>query len=310
LSIEFAPSKISWLASKGLHHLPLIKEIVEKKEVTQAVKHAEKSLTYKCHFKVVNSQWASRALPCGAKEIQESLAGMDRSFGFMLGDFEQSKHWSRVFEYPYAVNELSHISRPGRILDCGSGLVSIQFYLAGLGFEIHSLDYDMRTLEKVSLIARKHRIEGVKPTFGSVLDLPFESGYFDGAMCISVLEHVIQVSRENSNVILSAAINELLRVLKVGAPLVLTFDVNFAKDQTDPAIAAYGLKLAQYEALCKYFGIEAEPLPEGRLFSSDTKEGSLMGENLAVYTVTIVKTMTSRHAMTLDPTFDLCRFRI
>lgn len=290
MSIEFAPSKLSWLASKGLHHVPLIKEIVERKEITQAVKHANTSLSHKCRFKVVNSQWANNNLPSGAKEIQESLAGMDRSFGFMLGDFEQSKHWSRVFEYPYAVNELSHISRPGRILDCGSGLVSIQFYLAGLGFEIHSLDYNMRTLEKVSSIVRKHRIEGVKPAFGSVLELPFESEYFDGAMCISVLEHVIQLSKDNSNVLLSAAINELLRVLKVGAPLVLTFDVNFAKDQTDPAITAFGLKLAQYEALCNYFGIKAEPLPEGRLYSSDTKEGALMGANLAVYTVTIVKT--------------------
>jgi hypothetical protein len=78
-------------------------------------------------------------------------------------------------------------------------------------------------------------------------------------------------------------------VLKVGAPLVLTFDVNFAENQLDPAIEEYGLRIKQYEALCDYFGLKPEPLPEARLFSSDTKEGSLMGTNLAVYTVTIVK---------------------
>lgn len=112
--------------------------------------------------------------------------------------------------------------------------------------------------------------------------MPFEDEYFEGGCCISVIEHALEMSNQNTTLLLKGAINELLRVLKKGAPLVLTFDVNFGEEKRH-------LMPDEYATLCKLLKIEVTDPPADRIFSSDTKEGLCMGKDLAVFSVTLIK---------------------
>jgi SAM-dependent methyltransferase len=216
------------------------------------------------------------------KEVLARLAHIDRTNGYKLGgNILPSRHWSRIYEYPYAAYQLRNVPGGGRILDCGCGLASFQFYLAEKGFEVHAIDNNLRALQRVAALKKSFGLTNLKPTFGSILKLPFTSGYFDGVVCISVLEHMM-LSPENSSLIIRGSINEMLRVLKEGGVLTLTFDVNFGKEQRS-------LKPKEYAELCSALNLNPEPLPKDRLYSSDTKEGSLMGEDLTVYSVTLAR---------------------
>lgn len=279
--VASAPLKFSWLASRAMHHLPLIKHTVEQREVAQLLALAQKSSEQKHAFYVLDSGWARKTISFESEPLSE-LAKLDvKNQSYILPDVIATKHFSRVYEYPYAVDHLRKVGKNGRILDCGCGTTSFQFYLAKQGFEVHAVDDWLPCLEKVADLKRRSNLTNLNPTFGSVFKLPFADSYFDGATCISVIEHAL-LSYENPVVILKGAINELLRVLKKGAPLVLTFDVNFGAEQRH-------LVPSEYAKLCEILKIEPTPLPEDRLYSSDTEEGALMGEDIAVYCVTIIK---------------------
>lgn len=285
LKVACAPSKARWFMSRGLHHLPLIKSFVEKREMTRLVGLARSSAEQQQDFSVLHSGWARKTVPFDTGNVRARLASIDRVNGYKLPEgVLPSSHWSRTYEYPYAAYQLRDIRKGGRVLDCGSGLASFQFYLAEQGFEVYAVDCDLPALERVATLTKRLGLANLKPTFGSILKLPFVDSYFDGASCISVLEHVL-TSSKNPNLralMLKGSINEMLRVLRKGGPLVLTFDVYFGKEQGV-------LTLDEYAELCGILRIETTTLPEDRLYSSDTKEGRLMGEDLAVYSVTLTK---------------------
>ena len=280
--VASAPLKVTWLASRAMHHLPLIKPTVERREVAQLLDLAQKSSEQERAFSVLDSGWARKTVSFDTDEPLSELAQIDVTNGsYILPGVIAIKHFSRVYEYPYAVHHLKDVRKNGRILDCGCGTTSFQFYLAKQGFEVHAVDDWLPCLEKVADLKKQSNLTNLNPTFGSVFKLPFTDSYFDGATCISVIEHAL-LSYENPVVILKGAINELLRVLKKGAPLVLTFDVNFGTEQRH-------LVPSEYAKLCEILKIDPTPLPDDRLYSSDTKEGALMGEDIAVYCVTIIK---------------------
>jgi 2-polyprenyl-3-methyl-5-hydroxy-6-metoxy-1,4-benzoquinol methylase len=280
--VASAPLKVRWLASRALHHLPLIKPTVERNEVAQLLALAQRSSEQAYDFSVLDAGWARKTITFDIDEALSELARIDVAIGsYILPDVIATKHFSRVYEYPYAVYHLRKIEKHGRILDCGCGTTSFQFYLAKQGFEVHAVDDWLPCLEKVANLKKQSNLTNLNPTFGSVFKLPFADSYFDGATCISVIEHAL-LSYENPVVILKGAINELLRVLKKGAPLVLTFDVNFGTEHRH-------LVPSEYAKLCEILKIAPTALPSDRLYSSDTKEGALMGEDIAVYCVTIIK---------------------
>jgi 2-polyprenyl-3-methyl-5-hydroxy-6-metoxy-1,4-benzoquinol methylase len=280
--VASAPSKVKWLASRAMHHLPLIKPTMEKKEAAQILDLAQRSSVQEYAFYVLDSGWARKTPSFDTAEPLSELEKIDVKNGsYILPNVIATKHFSRVYEYPYAVHHLKNAKKNGRILDCGCGTTSFQFYLAKQGFEVHAVDDWLPCLEKVADLKKQSNLTNLNPTFGSVFKIPFTDSYFDGATCLSVIEHAL-ISYENSRMTLKGAINELLRVLKKGAPLVLTFDVNFGTEQRH-------LVPEEYAKLCEILKIEPTPLPEDRLYSSDTKEGALMGEDIAVYCVTIIK---------------------
>jgi 2-polyprenyl-3-methyl-5-hydroxy-6-metoxy-1,4-benzoquinol methylase len=282
LKVACAPSKVRWLASRAMHNLPLIKSFVEKRETTQLVELARRSAEQEQDFRVLHSGWARKTVPFDTEKVLSQLARIDAANGnYVLSGVIQSKHFSRIYEYPYAAYHLRDVRKDGRVLDCGCGTTSFQFYLAEQGFEVHAVDDWLPCLERVADLKKQSGLTNLNPTFGSVFKIPFEDSYFDGASCISVIEHAL-TPYENSKVMLKGAINEMLRVLRKGAPLVLTFDVNFGTEQRH-------LVPNEYAELCDILRIKTTPLPEDRLYSSDTKEGLLMGKDLAVYSVTLAK---------------------
>ena len=285
MKIAHAPSRTRDFILRGLHQLPLIKSFFEKSEMAQTVELAQSSLEQEQDFIILNSGWARQIVPFDTKNVLARMETIDRingNYNLEKGT-SPSSHWSRIYEYPYAAYELRDIKKGGCILDCGCGVNSFQFYLAEQGFEVYGVDSYLPCLEKVEAWRDQSGLTNLKPTFGSVLKLPFTDFYFDGASCISVLEHM-SVSSENSKLVLKGSINEMLRVLRKGAPLVLTFDVNFGKKQR-----GLNITFKEYSELCSILRIETTSLPEDRLFSSDTKEGLLVGKDLAVYSATLTK---------------------
>jgi ADP-heptose:LPS heptosyltransferase/SAM-dependent methyltransferase len=132
-------------------------------------------------------------------------------------------HGSKNWEYVYALDQIDrHATRKGkmRVLDVGAGRGALSLHFADLGHESHICDlgysvhsHNGREYGATFLESLAGRVDF---RFGSAFNLPYESGSFDAVVCISVVEH-LQFKQ--------LALREMLRVLRPGGLLVLTFDV-------------------------------------------------------------------------------------
>jgi len=156
-------------------------------------------------------------------------------------------HWSRAWEYPWAVLAADLPARPARMIDVGGGGSAFGFYLAGKGHECVVADpslnegagcvYDrertayqnLRSMSKKVLFraARIHSVWGLPDTermsgirFAPHLadDLKFPDHHFDRVFCLSVIEHVPQE-------LWAGCIREFERVLRPGGYLIITQDM-------------------------------------------------------------------------------------
>lgn len=290
MSIAYAPSKLAWRSrefiAQVINKIPSLRAHYERKQVEEIYELAKRAANRNFPIKVLDSRWATQR--CLTDEyyifLTSELVEISKIVGAFVGSIPQALHWSRQYEYPYAImNSIpsGHPSRAFRILDCGAGVGPIQFYLAMKGYEVYSLDLNLRALERVALFESKKRLKTLHPTYGNILDLPFPNDYFDRVLNISVLEHIVYYVEQDTDVILKGFVNELLRVLKPKGLVVLTFDVNM-----DPQKSDLRLYLHEYESLCGILGISPTPPPRNRLYSSDTEEGRIMGEHLCTYCTT------------------------
>ncbi|MGH9878522.1 MAG: class I SAM-dependent methyltransferase, partial [Nitrososphaerales archaeon] len=114
--------------------------------------------------------------------------------------------------------------------DVGSGVSLLPIYLASRGHDVTSIDNDTILMNKISPLLAKWCQAEVKYSVGNATNLGFEDDTFDRVFCISVLEHLeedkidgkfVNYHKLNLDVI---AIADMLRVLKPGGLLILTFD--------------------------------------------------------------------------------------
>jgi len=135
----------------------------------------------------------------------------------------------RRVEYPWAILN-SKMEKPMKILDVGSGLTLLPIYLASKGHQVTSIDTDKIVMERVTPQISEYAGNMVSYRTGDVTHLDFKDNSFDRVFCISVLEHleeesvngkIVNYRKKNFDV---KAIGEMLRVLKPGGFLVLTFD--------------------------------------------------------------------------------------
>ncbi len=143
-----------------------------------------------------------------------------------------SKHW----EYSYALQYISKLP-PGRngklkILDVGSGRGAIHRWLLQKGYDVILADINFGHpdiwLESAFLA---NRPPSLKIAFNSIFNISFPQGSFDIVLCFSVVEHIKEKP---------FAIKELLRVLKDGGRLIMTFDFASQKAWQDDVNDAFG----------------------------------------------------------------------
>jgi SAM-dependent methyltransferase len=156
-------------------------------------------------------------------------------------------HWSRRWEYPWAILAAEFGDPPGRTLDVGGGGSPFSRYLARAGHESHvadpSLDrgssfvYDAEKslAQNVRSVAKRvlFRTAGInslwglpEPDGGSPVRytaapanaLPYPDAHFDRVFCLSVMEHI-------PTPIWDACMREFERVLRAGGRLVITLDM-------------------------------------------------------------------------------------
>lgn len=156
------------------------------------------------------------------------------------------KHWSRAFEYPWAL--INGDFRVGmKVLDAAGGDAPFQAYLLNLGLEVTNVD-----------LAVTSPYEDVKQVQGDLKNLPFTDGCFDRVTCLSVLEHIESPEK---------VLPELWRVLRPGGKLLVTFDV------ADYVRFNHTIDLSVAQTLLDVFGLEIPPRPDDVLrcrFDEDT----------------------------------------
>ena len=90
--------------------------------------------------------------------------------------------WSRQWEYAYAVANLP--SNPGKVLDAGSGMTFLPFYLSERGSEVFCCDHDS-ALKPIFKEAISLTGTNVEFTNSSIHDMPYADNTFDNAYCVS-----------------------------------------------------------------------------------------------------------------------------
>ena len=288
MHIAYAPSRLHWFITQTIKKIPSIDKYYKRKQTEKIYELAERAANRNFSARVLDSDWAaqSRLTAEYYENLTRELVEIDKMTGTLVtGCIPPALHWSRRYEYPYAIiNSMpsGHPSKDFKILDCGSGTGPVQFYLAMKGYKVFSVDLDLSALERVARFKSKKRLRILYPAYGNILDLPFPNNYFDRVLSVSVLEHIVYHLEQDTDVILRGVVNELLRVLKPKGLIVLTFDVNMNPQKSD-----HRLYYNEYESLCEILEISSTSPPQNRLCSSDTEEGRIMGEDLCVYCATL-----------------------
>ncbi len=121
----------------------------------------------------------------------------------------------RIVEIPFVIDALAQMAKSSKVLDLGCMESVLPLFLAGLGFQVTGFDFRQYP----------YRVPNFKFIQGSILDLPFEKGYFDAVTCVSTIEHIGIGFYNDPKDNLSSDIKgmlEIKRVLKPGGLSILT----------------------------------------------------------------------------------------
>lgn len=247
--------------------IPSLRASYENKRVYEVYRLARIASNRDFPAKALDSGWANHddVIQNSYKKLTNELVEISKAVGSFVSNIPQPLHWSRLYEYPYAIINSSlpeHPSREFRIFDPGASNCPLQFYFAMKGYEVYSLDLDLWALKRVAKTKSERGLKSLHIAYGNILSLPFPDNYFDRVVNISVLEHIVYRIKQDTDIILRAFVNELLRVLKPNGLIVLTFDVNMSQTKSD-----LRLFFEEYESLCKIMGIlPTRPSPKQNLF--------------------------------------------
>lgn len=99
--------------------------------------------------------------------------------------------------------------KSGRVLDIGCGPAVYTDALSEAGHDIYGVD----SSEKMIQIAKSKNFKNAKFFVGSVENLKFEDSFFDGVLCVGVLEYLDHIKN---------GIKEIARVTKQGGVVIFT----------------------------------------------------------------------------------------
>lgn len=150
---------------------------------------------------------------CGLekKPISEHIFGPCRTY------IHASKQW----EYPYAMSIIDASESSLRIADIGGGRGVLACHLAKQGHEVTVYDINYQWDNGGDHDVERQFVQyaadnGFTAEFGSIFNIPAEDNTFDVLTCISVVEHIQWKEY---------AFREMLRVLKPGGKLIVTYDL-------------------------------------------------------------------------------------
>jgi len=129
-------------------------------------------------------------------------------------------HGSKYWEYTYALKNIEACNMNAdaklKIVDVGSGRGAIHKTLLQRGYDVTVADVNFAFAgEQWESKFLSHAPVNLTVAFNSIFNLSFPSESFDVVLCLSVIEHVKGKAY---------AFRELLRVLKDGGILIITFD--------------------------------------------------------------------------------------
>lgn len=169
-------------------------------------------------------------------------------------------HWSRVFEYPWAIH-MANLKSGHVVLDAGGGDGILQYRMAELASVVINIDLEQKMLDKAknSPMYERHK-DSILYKKGNLHNIPYPDQMFDRVVCVSVLEHI-----ENPGKV----VDECWRVLKRGGRLIVTMDVaecvrhNHTIDKRVAAqiVAKFGMTLPPDSNATKYTFDEIDPAP-------------------------------------------------
>jgi 2-polyprenyl-3-methyl-5-hydroxy-6-metoxy-1,4-benzoquinol methylase len=180
--------------------------------------------------KIVKAEWANSGYvtnPLHVGLIHELMAYhcccleccrlcLDTFTGELKEEHKNSAlHWSRCFEWPWAVIN-SELTRGETVLDAGGGHGVLQYALAKRCDYVVNMDMNVRSLSAAAANKERLVVPHLDLVIGDITKIPSPDENFSRVFCISVLEHMEDWAQ---------GMNELLRVLKPGGFLMLTLDV-------------------------------------------------------------------------------------
>jgi len=209
-------------------------------------------------MKISNALWANNSFLKNPHhlELLEELISLEMMNGTiqllktehgihgMKLPFLNSMHWSRQFEWPWAITE-GNILPKDVILEVGGGDTVLQFALAKRCRAVINVDHDNEVLETI----RNSELNKLLPVTAMHLNgekLPYQDNSFDKVFCISVMEH-------SENPLQMA--KELYRVLKTNGKLICTMDI---VPNVVPNVEAITLEKAV--EILEYFDINFPPV--------------------------------------------------
>ena len=143
----------------------------------------------------------------GAELTSELRARIQSSFDQAAGDEENfpSTIDPRIYHVKLIREHLGDL-RAKRVLDvgCGKGRFARVLREQEPAAEFWGLDISEEMLRSVPA--------GIQTRAGSMTELPFESGFFDGAYATESLEHAVEIGK---------AVSEICRVVKPGGRIVI-----------------------------------------------------------------------------------------
>jgi SAM-dependent methyltransferase len=209
---------------KGLDK-PACLESIRAETVLRAVRESLDGLeSYNCS--ILDAALYSSA---GRAEYEAVFADICRACGLdkkpisenILGESGVYVHASKQWEYPYVVSQIRQLGSGLKIADVGGGRGALAWYLAASGqaVTVYDLDFSCGAADAYagdSGFIRFAARQGFTAEYGSIFNLPADDNAFDVVACVSVIEHVHHKEY---------ALKELLRVLKPGGRLILTYDL-------------------------------------------------------------------------------------
>jgi len=127
-----------------------------------------------------------------------------------------STHWSRQYEYPWAIIH-SNLKPSDVCLDAGGAYAVLKYAIAKRCSKVVTIDMNQDYLDKSIASAKRLGFDNIKFYNSKIQDYKSEEK-FDKIYCISVLEHI----PDNQERI--ACIENMIKLLKKEGELYLTFD--------------------------------------------------------------------------------------